>query len=118
METEANIIHDDLYDDKNRSALLLEQKLNCQNNTHIEINKNINSLSSLDKDKNNKKKRCNICNKKLGMMIFKCECGIDELCSLHRLPQTHKCSFDWKKHDIAKLIKENPQIIAKKINMI
>ncbi|KAK2953516.1 putative AN1-type zinc finger protein 5 [Blattamonas nauphoetae] len=40
-------------------------------------------------------KRCASCNKKVGVMGFECKCG-NFYCTSHRLPESHKCSFDWK----------------------
>ena len=41
--------------------------------------------------------RCNIdgCTKKLGIMPFICRCE-KEYCARHRMPEHHKCTFDYK----------------------
>ena len=46
---------------------------------------------------NSKKNRCFYCNKKvpLSLQCMNCQCG-EIFCSLHRLPETHNCSFDHK----------------------
>ena len=45
-----------------------------------------------------KKGRCSFCNKKVGFLGIECRCG-SMFCSLHRYPDQHKCSFDFKTHD-------------------
>lgn len=35
------------------------------------------------------------CCKKLKITDFKCRCG-NQYCSIHRLPETHKCNFNYK----------------------
>ena len=42
--------------------------------------------------------RCNIdgCTKKLGIMPFICRCQ-KEYCAKHRMPETHECTFNYKK---------------------
>nr|1WG2_A Chain A, zinc finger (AN1-like) family protein [Arabidopsis thaliana] len=39
--------------------------------------------------------RCFSCNKKVGVMGFKCKCG-STFCGSHRYPEKHECSFDFK----------------------
>jgi predicted nucleic acid binding AN1-type Zn finger protein len=39
--------------------------------------------------------KCHVCNKKLGLLPFDCRCG-HQFCSIHRYPEEHKCSFDYK----------------------
>jgi predicted nucleic acid binding AN1-type Zn finger protein len=29
-------------------------------------------------------------------MIYKCKCGVKELCAAHRPPERHECIFDYK----------------------
>lgn len=49
------------------------------------------------KTQKQKKERCYFseCNKKLKMVDLKCHCG-HLFCSLHRLPESHECNFDFK----------------------
>lgn len=48
----------------------------------------------------NKKNRCAVCRKKLGMVGFECKCsrvvGVEAsfFCAVHRQPEDHACSFD------------------------
>ena len=53
----------------------------------------------------NKKKKCPICSKKIGILGIECRCGIT-FCSLHRYPDQHNCSFNFKEYD-KKILKEN-----------
>ena len=47
--------------------------------------------------KNQNTYKCNLeeCNKKLQLTDFKCKCN-NTYCSKHRLPETHKCTYDYK----------------------
>ena len=56
--------------------------------------------------KKSKKPRCANCNKKLGLMPFKCKCGLDfcEKCICHTI---HNCTFDY--------IEENKTIIQENL---
>lgn len=45
-----------------------------------------------------KKGRCSCCNKKVGFLGIECRCG-SMFCSLHRYPEQHDCTFDFKTHD-------------------
>lgn len=47
------------------------------------------------------------CIKRLKLTDFKCKCG-NQYCSLHRLPENHKCTLDFKlkKDEIIKLESE------------
>ena len=62
------------------------------------LNELINSSdSNYDKPKikKPKKKRCPICNKKLGLLPFTCKCGLD-FCVNHIQPELHNCNYDHK----------------------
>lgn len=54
------------------------------------------------------------CKKKLGLISFKCKCG-KSFCLDHRLPETHECTFDFKKieKNNNQIIKCNPEKIKK-----
>jgi hypothetical protein len=58
------------------------------------------------------------CKKKIPLSVqWKCKCdGI--FCSIHKDADMHYCTFDYKKSQKNKLIHENPQVIAAKIEMI
>lgn len=64
-----------------------------------------------------KKPRCLVCNKKTSLIPFTCRCDPKaHFCSLHRLD--HNCTFDYKKEQQEKLVKENPLVVADKITGI
>ncbi|KAK0595763.1 hypothetical protein LWI29_009771 [Acer saccharum] len=60
------------------------------------------------------KSRCNKCNRKVGLIGFKCRCG-DLFCGKHRYATEHSCTFDYKKFDRENLIKQNPLINRDKL---
>ncbi|KAL6842453.1 hypothetical protein ACP4OV_027688 [Aristida adscensionis] len=70
--------------------------------------------SSTSKSKSNK---CASCNKRVGLLGFPCRCG-GTFCSLHRYAEKHACSFDYKAADREKIAKNNPLVVAAKINKI
>ncbi|CAO2827169.1 unnamed protein product [Amaranthus hypochondriacus] len=59
--------------------------------------------------------KCGCCNKKVGIVSFKCRCGIT-FCGSHRYPETHNCSFDYKSSGRDAIAKANPVIVADKLN--
>lgn len=62
-----------------------------------------------------KKKRCNFCRKKVGVVPFTCKCDPKALfCSLHRQPEAHNCKFDWKAEGAKLLEKKNPIVVVDK----
>ena len=61
--------------------------------------------------------RCFDCNKKVGVMGFKCRCG-ETFCGSHRYPEEHKCEFDFKKTGRDLISKANPVVKADKVNRI
>ncbi|CAA0396181.1 unnamed protein product [Arabidopsis thaliana] len=58
--------------------------------------------------------RCLCCNKKVGIMGFKCKCE-STFCGDHRYPETHDCSFDFKEVGRGEIAKANPVVKADKI---
>ncbi|CAL8110937.1 unnamed protein product [Orchesella dallaii] len=62
--------------------------------------------------------RCNACRKKLGIACrYQCRCGLT-FCSVHRYPEAHECTFDYKTEGRNKIREENPVIVAPKIQNI
>ena len=79
-------------------------------------------LKSKEVKESKVKKRKNICQykdckKKLSFMNFSCLCE-KKFCSLHRLPEDHECTFDYKSHGRELIAKKNPLIINSKITQI
>ena len=83
----------------------------------------VNNTEMESKEKKKKKKRCHNCNKKIGMVEFKCKCSdINIFCSNCRHPKIngndkkgHICNFDFKQHGREILEKNNPKIEHAKI---
>jgi len=61
--------------------------------------------------------RCLTCRKKVGLTGFLCRCG-GTFCSMHRYTDSHQCTFDYKKVAREQIAKQNPVVIAEKINKI
>ncbi|KAL6646990.1 hypothetical protein ACP70R_014427 [Stipagrostis hirtigluma subsp. patula] len=61
--------------------------------------------------------RCLTCRKKVGLTGFQCRCG-GTFCSMHRYTDAHQCTFDYKKAAREQIAKQNPVVIAEKINKI
>ncbi|XP_051972685.1 AN1-type zinc finger protein 5-like isoform X2 [Xyrauchen texanus] len=64
-----------------------------------------------------KKNRCFMCRKKVGLTGFDCRCG-NLFCGLHRYSDEHNCPYDYKAEAAAKIRKENPIVVADKIQRI
>ena len=114
-----------LVDDKNKIELKENNNKNNKftnkliNMKHSEENivknkDNIeNKIIKVNKKKKNKNK-CALCNKKLPLMPIVCKCGY-KFCGIHRHPEDHQCSFDYKTQQQKLLRDKNPQIISNKI---
>ena len=70
--------------------------------------------------KKNKKpyNRCDVCNKKVPIsylaFIRSCKCD-KHLCSKHKFPEDHKCTYDYKSEQKEKLEKDLPLVVADKV---
>ncbi|XP_028834667.1 AN1-type zinc finger protein 5b [Denticeps clupeoides] len=64
-----------------------------------------------------KKNRCFTCRKKVGLTGFDCRCG-NIFCGLHRYSDKHNCPYDYKAEAAVKIRKENPVVVADKIQRI
>ncbi len=42
-----------------------------------------------------RQRKCALCQKKVGILGVLCRCNL-VFCNRHRLPESHKCSFDFK----------------------
>jgi len=82
-------------------------------------NVSINLYTSKDKISNKtekpKKKRCMVCNKKLGLLGFDCKCG-HLFCSKHRMPEDHECTIDYKETGKKILERDNIKVVKDKID--
>ncbi|KDP25575.1 hypothetical protein JCGZ_20731 [Jatropha curcas] len=61
--------------------------------------------------------RCFSCNKKVGLTGFQCKCG-STFCGIHRYPENHECSFDFKGAGRSAIAKANPVVKADKVERI
>ncbi|KAB5532379.1 hypothetical protein DKX38_019049 [Salix brachista] len=59
-------------------------------------------------------KRCECCNKKVGLLGFKCRCE-KTFCGVHRYAKEHSCTFDFKALDRHILAKQNPLVVSDKL---
>ncbi|MBN3306188.1 ZFAN6 protein, partial [Amia calva] len=64
-----------------------------------------------------KKNRCFLCRKKVGLTGFDCRCG-NLFCGVHRYSDIHNCTFDYKADAAEKIRKENPVVVGEKIQKI
>ena len=89
----------------------LNISLDLQNCIKIETTK--------ETPKKKKKNRCQFegCKKKLTITSFECSCS-KKFCPIHRLPESHDCTFDYVKQGQEKIKENNPVIINEKINKI
>ncbi|MCD7455576.1 hypothetical protein HAX54_028697 [Datura stramonium] len=60
------------------------------------------------------KQRCMVCKKKVGLLGFSCRCE-GMFCRVHRYPEEHACTFDFKSAGRVTLAKENPLCKADKL---
>jgi hypothetical protein len=63
-----------------------------------------------------KQNKCiyNECNKKLKLTDFPCRCN-KLFCCIHRLPENHKCDYNFKENGKNKLRLDNPICSGEKI---
>jgi len=61
--------------------------------------------------------RCFLCNKKLGLLNFKCRCG-EYFCRPHQHAESHDCAFDYKGLHQKNLAVKNPKVIAAQLNKL
>ena len=64
-----------------------------------------------------KKKRCPVCNKKMGLMPFECKCE-KIFCILHKDPESHACEYDFKGKSRERLGEQLVKIVADKVTAI
>ena len=88
---------------------------------NFELSKTENTIkcpeyNAIEKKKKKKKNRCHFadCNKKLGVVKCKCKCGFI-FCTLHRMPESHECTFDHTSYDKEILSKKLVKVEADKV---
>ncbi|KAK9290188.1 hypothetical protein L1049_008354 [Liquidambar formosana] len=61
--------------------------------------------------------RCLVCKKRVGLTGFRCKCEIT-FCGVHRYPEKHACTFDFKKEGRDAIARANPVVVAEKLEKI
>jgi AN1-type zinc finger protein 5/6 len=59
-------------------------------------------------------KNCFFCKKSKKKLLLECDCK-KIYCLKHLLPETHNCTFDFKKKGRERIKEENPKVINEKI---
>ncbi|NXP19071.1 ZFAN5 protein, partial [Scytalopus superciliaris] len=85
--------------------------------TLLEISQNTAEGKSASEKPKPKKNRCFTCRKKIGLTGFDCRCG-NLFCAIHRYSDMHACPYDYKAEAAEKIRKENPIVIAEKIQKL
>ncbi|KAM1039498.1 hypothetical protein EV2_029686 [Malus domestica] len=62
-------------------------------------------------------KRCNTCNKRVGLTGFNCRCG-HQFCAVHRYSDKHDCPYDYRTAGRDAIAKANPVVKAEKLDKI
>lgn len=62
-------------------------------------------------------KRCNTCNKRVGLTGFNCRCG-NLFCAVHRYSDKHECPYDYQTAARDAIAKANPVVKAEKLDKI
>ncbi|BAM83368.1 zinc finger protein [Cyanidioschyzon merolae strain 10D] len=60
---------------------------------------------------------CFKCNRRVGLLGFKCRCGFT-FCSLHRYAEQHDCDYDYRARAREQLASANPVVAASKLEKI
>jgi predicted nucleic acid binding AN1-type Zn finger protein len=63
------------------------------------------------------KVKCDHCNKKLGLIVYTCECN-HKFCSQHRYKHSHNCSLDSKSQAKKNIQKNNQKVVPSKVQTI
>jgi len=58
--------------------------------------------------------RCGGCNRRVGLTGFLCKCGTT-FCAVHRYPDKHNCTYDFKTAGREEICKNNPLVKGDKI---
>ncbi|EMP27568.1 AN1-type zinc finger protein 5 [Chelonia mydas] len=85
--------------------------------TLLEISQNSAEGEKTSEKPKPKKNRCFTCRKKIGLTGFDCRCG-NLFCAIHRYSDMHSCPYDYKAEAAEKIRKENPIIVAEKIQKL
>jgi hypothetical protein len=76
------------------------------------------TVTAVPAAKKSDRHRCGVCRKKLRLaQQFECMCQ-DTFCGEHRYADAHDCSFDYVKRHQDRLRKDNPEVVAAKLDKI
>nr|XP_009631764.1 putative zinc finger A20 and AN1 domain-containing stress-associated protein 8 [Nicotiana tomentosiformis] len=98
-----------LKEESAKSAIALSEKL-----SFLTVDDTVKTENDEGLTMNTKIERCNSCKKKVGLVGFSCKCG-GIFCRIHRYPEEHACTFNFKSMGRALLAKENPLCKADKL---
>nr|XP_057927726.1 AN1-type zinc finger protein 5a [Doryrhamphus excisus] len=101
-------------EDKSESLEPVVNQPTASNLTPVASSSNDDSKEDSSKPKKN---RCFMCRKRVGLTGFDCRCG-NLFCGIHRYSDKHNCPYDYKAEAAAKIRKENPVVVADKIQRI
>ncbi|XP_030076114.1 AN1-type zinc finger protein 5 [Microcaecilia unicolor] len=83
----------------------------------LEISQSLSEGDETPEKPKPKRNRCFMCRKKVGLTGFDCRCG-NLFCAIHRYSDKHECPYDYKTEAAEKIRKENPIIVAEKIQKL
>ncbi|XP_031739037.1 zinc finger A20 and AN1 domain-containing stress-associated protein 10-like [Cucumis sativus] len=69
--------------------------LETRQSSYFGVSENLETCDHNDPAPPKTQNRCEICQKKVGMIGFSCQCG-GCFCGKHRYPEEHSCGFDHK----------------------
>lgn len=85
--------------------------------TEIGIKRSGEQVDRKERKVQKNKSRCFACRKKVGLTGFECRCGY-VFCSVHRYADQHDCDFDYQMEGRKILEKNNPLVVASKVDKI
>ncbi|WMV39344.1 hypothetical protein MTR67_032729 [Solanum verrucosum] len=91
---------DFLKEEEAKNIVVLSEKISSLTFHEGTTTENVDSTMKI-------KQRCMTCKKKVGLIGFSCRCK-GMFCSVHRYPEEHSCTFDYKSFGRVTLAKENP----------
>ena len=50
------------------------------------------------------------------LFSYSCRCGLNNLCQYCKMPEDHKCTFDFREEEKKRIDKNNPIIIGNKLD--
>ena len=73
------------------------------------------TVTTVDEKHKSLAMRCNVCNKKVGLTVFPCRCGLT-FCTAHSFSTSHACAFDYKGLGKTEIEKSNPLVVPAKLS--